>query len=654
MKVLIAKGVTQAVGETLDLSWREFCVMVHEQNRTISDESSESKREGRWFSACEYAGNHRRRENLNGRCWAVVADLDGVHDTAGVEKALARWEYIAWTTWSSTPAVPRWRVVIPIEGGCEPAAFAKLAGRVLREVEGLAKIDQRSYTAEQLWFFPEHKRSMAREHVIWMNVGSPIRGGHLIEVDFTGVKLVTRPGEIERGGRNEALVRRLAMADALRCEDRAELRELALGWNSRLKEPMSAKEVNEVVRKTWNWMQRGAGVQRRAEAWRRVSDDIELPKIGTSLMSSAIRDALMPESIVGDFLYPGATMISAKMKEGKSFLAMQLALSVATGTPFLGGDKHDGFLVRAKKKVVVMTLEDTAGGIQHRFYGNLAAGHLATPAGDDVVLVFAEDLEKLRAEMPDKMPGVAIFENLVQRWYNQGYRVIAIDPLRVFEATLGVSDYPGTFGGMNVHARDFQTMRYFTSLAQQYDDLSFLISMHHGKNKSGHEATDPGDMIAGTTGFGAGAITTISLLPIPATLEAGDEDAEGYTSKRRELYIHGRYTRECRMLIEQDKGTGVWKAIGKVADEMMSNDREQYFRAMIELGGADRWLLAKEIAKAVGTKEVSVHKMLKRALMKGSTYNGWRLQIKRGPGGGYRLIAAGGGKSRWLLGDGAK
>ncbi len=103
------------------------------------------------------------------------------------------------------------------------------------------------------------------------------------------------------------------------------------------------------------------------------------------------------------------------------------------------------------------------------------------------------------------------------------------------------------------------------------------------------------------------------------------------------------------MLIEQDKVTGVWKAIGKVDEEMMTSSREQYFRAMIELGGADKWLTTKDIARAVGgVKEVSVHKMLRRALLKGSTYNGWRIISKKGPGGGYRLQTVGAGKAGWL------
>jgi hypothetical protein len=164
--------------------------------------------------------------------------------------------------------------------------------------------------------------------------------------------------------------------------------------------------------------------------------------------------------------------------------------------------------------------------------------------------------------------------------------------------------------------------------------------MHHGKNKRDHDATDPGDMIAGTTGFGAGAITTISLLPIPEQLNAEEDQASGFIAKRRELYLHGRYTREQRLLIEQDANTGVWRALGSIADELMGHDRQKYFEALMAAGGTSKWVSAEEIARMAGgrTKPGTIHKVLSRARRSGNTYLGWKLAIKRGVAGGYRLM----------------
>lgn len=637
MKLLVSQGVTNAHGKTHDVSWEGFCDLVDLHNVARSDETETEKRAGLWFSTAPYRNDHRRRENLIGKSWAIVADLDAVRDASGIEKALARYEYIAWTTWKSTPEKPRWRVVIPIEGGIEPDRFRPLVERVLAPIRKMASIDDRSFMPEQLWFFPWHKRSQHKNHTVWRNSGKWVYDSQVLTVDFTGVRLASKPESIGKGERNSTLVVRLGEADALRCESMDEMLDLAMEWNKRLKEPMSRKEVLGVVRKKWKWMQRGEGLQRRAEAWRGHVKLEDMEDIGVGLMSNEIRTAKLPDSLVGDFLYPGATMISAKMKEGKSFLAMQLALAVATGEPFLKGPKHAGFDIKQTRKAVIIAGEDTAGGIGHRFMGSIAAGYLPTLENpDDIKIVFNDDLDNLRKSHA-RVPGLALFETLVARWYEQGYRIIAIDPLRVLEAALMIDEYPGTSRGMNAHAKDFQTMRYYTKVAQGYDDLIILVSMHHGKNKRDHDAMDPGDMIAGTTGFGAGAITTISLLPIPEQLGA-EEDRNGMIAKRRELYFHGRYTREQRLLIEQSVSTGVWTALGNVADEMMGQERVKYFEALLNMNGNTRWVSAEEIAKRVGrTRPNTVHKVLNRARRDGNTYMGWKLIVKRGVNGGYRL-----------------
>jgi hypothetical protein len=658
VKVLTAVGVTQAHGKQMDLEWPEFKDLVRLQNNPRNVETDSEKRASSWFSLAEYRGGHRRRENLIGRPEAIVADLDRVDDPAGVLKALKPYEYIAWDTWNSTPEHPRWRVVLPVRDGVSKGAFSRLVEQTLQPLNGYAKIDPKSMTPEQLWFFPVHKQSQRRHHRVWENHGSWIDGasvsgvrkvtstkGNLIHVDFTGVVNVTRPEGVGKGDRNNSLVRRLTLNDALLCESKGELEELAREWNERLTDPMDRREVMGIVRKTWNWMQRGSGVAKRAEAWKASKEAVEVGTTGVGMFGAETTRAEMPDSLVGDFLYPGATMLSAKMKEGKSYLAMQLALSVVSGVAFLRGKEHDGFAVNRKVKSVVLALEDSPAGINHRFHGNIAAGHLPRPGGKDgtdLLIVYLEQLEKLRAGHSRKIDGRTLFEGLVQAWYNKGYRLIFIDPLAAMEAALGINGYPGTEGVKNIHKLDFLTMRYFTSLAQRYDDMHFVISMHHGKSKTGHDEQDPGDMIAGTTGFGAGAVTTISLLPIPGTLEAQDEDEEGVT-KRRTLYIHGRYTREHRLLVEQDKKLGIWRCLGKVSDNMVSDAQEKYFRAMVELGAEDAPVTGEAIRKQLGNSVSlhSVHVTLKRAINKGIVVFGKRCWAKKGPGGGYRLRAVG-------------
>lgn len=635
MKITLGQGVTNPVGKTLDVSWDQFLQLVRSHSVPRKRELDEEKRSAPWFSMVEYRRGHRRRENIAGRVWAIATDLDAVHDARAVERALDRWEYIAWTTWSSTPEEPRWRIVLPIDGGVASDRFGALVDRILDPLKSSAEVDARSRMPEQLWFLPWYRASQKENHRVWRHSGKWISPG--IVVNFAGVKLAHKAEEIGEGDRNNMLLLRLGEADALRCQSQSDLREIALEWNDRLKNPLKRKEVLDVVRKKWNWLQRGEGVVRRAEAWRGYVNGIELPRIGVGLTSDAIRTAKLPVPICGDFIYPGATIMSAKMKEGKSFLTMQLALSLAAGVPFLKSEKHPGFPTAHRFKTVIIAGEDTQGGISKRFLGSMAAGHLPSPVKvSDISLVFNDDLDVIR-EAEKNIPGIILFERLVERWYKEGYRVIAIDPLRVLEGALGIDQYPGVAGMRDIHVRDFQVMRYYTRLAQRYEDLCILVSLHHGKGGRDKDSQDPGDMIAGTTGYGAGAITTISVLPLPTTLDqvfVGDEEY-----KYREFYVHGRHTQEQRYLIRQDLKTGIWEAVSTVQDSYMNNSRAKYFEALLELGGADRWVKGHLIARECEVKKVTVHHVLRRCLSE--TYRGYRLSIKKGPMGGYRLFSTG-------------
>lgn len=646
MKLLLSKGATQASGKQLDLTWDEFIELMQSQNKAQGDESDKTKSEAVWFSAAEYKKHHRRRENIIGRPWAIVADLDRVDHPEKVKKALSKYEYLAWTTWSSTPEVPRWRVVLPVRDGVDVEQFAGVVDTVLRPLNGYAKIDPKSRTPEQLWFAPIHKKSQKAQHRLWHNHGDWVKPSHesvektiasnIITVDFTGVVNVNRPEGIGKGDRNNALVKRLGMHDALLCTDKRELSDIAFEWNQRLKDPMDRREVLSVVRKTWNWMQVGTGVQKRAEAHRVARAEIEIDSIGVGVLDRSIATAKMPDSLVGDFLFPGATILSAKMKEGKSYLSMQLSMAVASGGAFLAGEKHPGFPVSRSVKAIILALEDTPAGINHRFHGNIAAGHLPRIVGDRVSLVFDEDLRREREKVSKRVNGTTLFEAMVQQWYNRGFRVICVDPLAVLEASLGMT-YPGG-ETRNVHTADFLKVRYFTQLAQQYDDLHFILSMHHGKNKTGQNKEDPMDAIAGTTGLGAGAVTTIALMPIENSLEATDEDGEGRVSKRRTLDFLGRYTRQDRVLIEQHKVTGLWSVIGRTADEKVTSVRQEYFKGLMELGADENWVTGDALKKYIGRTHVkTIHQVLKRCVRDGTICFDRKIIVKRGLHGGYQL-----------------
>jgi hypothetical protein len=158
--------------------------------------------------------------------------------------------------------------------------------------------------------------------------------------------------------------------------------------------------------------------------------------------------------------------------------------------------------------------------------------------------------------------------------------------------------------------------------------------MHHGKNKRDHDASDPGDMIAGTTGLGAGAMTTISLLPLAVRRGEETDDVEG--PKRRELYVHGRLTRKKRLLIEQDEKTGLWKCGGDIVEQALSEVREAYFEALMSLGAQEHTVSAEDVSKEMGRRRDTVHKVLRRMARGAAVWSGLRVIVQHGRG--YRLV----------------
>lgn len=615
-------------GETHDWDWGEFCAWVQKCSVPQKNESEARKRQAPSFSLQGYKGGYRNAANALHVYKAIGLDLDQVLEPGLALERLAEYSYIAWTTWKSEPGRERWRVVIELAREVDHAGLVRLVDRMQRELEGCAVIDRPSCVDKaRLWFAPWYRAS-AEGHRVWVNEGTPLRSSALV-IDFTGVTVAKRPEDVQEGSRNTLLAQYLRSSELSGCGSLDDVRAAARAWNKRLPEPLPRREVLDTARKAWDYWNRPEGLRRRQLAARKKGEPATTGAIGRSLMSDEIMKATIPESLVGDFLYPGATILSAKMKEGKSFLMMQLALAVATGKPFLTGRSFPGFAVSRRARAVLFAGEDTGGGIRKRFVGSILAGHLPNPR-EWLQVIFPEDLERERDQQPDT-DGISILEAFVARHYEQGMRLLVIDPLRVLEAILKLK-YPDVEQRGNVHTADFLTVRYYTRLAQRFGDLAIIISMHHGKTKK--DITDPQDMIAGTSGFGAGAMATLALIPAPAQLSEDDDDAP----KVRELYIHGRYTREARLLLEQDKDTGIWAVTGTVRDTTMREERRDYFEALIELGAKGDWVTAEAVAKELGRRRDTVHKMLRRMHEKRETYKGQRIGKKKGPGGGYRLF----------------
>lgn len=234
-----------------------------------------------------------------------------------------------------------------------------------------------------------------------------------------------------------------------------------------------------------------------------------------------------PKFIVPGYVGEGLTILAGRPKIGKSWLALNIAVAVATGSLVLGSVQVEG------GDVLYMALEDTRRRLQVRLKQVLDRDEV--PAS----LHFATECPRIDEKA---------FERQLDDWLDsqENPRLIIIDvytkvrPPAVSKETPYESDY-----------------RALSPLKRYADsrNVSVLI-VHHTRKMS---AQDPFDTISGTTGFTGAADAALVL--------ASDED--GVT-----LYGRGRDVEEVSTAVEFEKKTGRWVALGDREDVRRSEPRK--------------------------------------------------------------------------------
>ena len=178
---------------------------------------------------------------------------------------------------------------------------------------------------------------------------------------------------------------------------------------------------------------------------------------------------LPPRPIIEDLLYEGMLLFGGKSKRGKSWLMLDLAISVATGTPVWG---H--FAVSEPQPVLYISLEDGRGRIKQRVDeirpGVRARGYLQFLF--NFPILDRGGLEKLRGYME-----------------NGRYRLIIIDVLAKIE--------PAGKGGNEKTYLEIYEM--FTPLQDLRRDNPLCVAMITHLRKA--EAEDIFDTLHGSVGY---------------------------------------------------------------------------------------------------------------------------------------------------------
>ncbi len=194
-----------------------------------------------------------------------------------------------------------------------------------------------------------------------------------------------------------------------------------------------------------------------------------------------------PRQIVEGLIVPGVTLLVGASKIGKSWLVLDMCLSIALGKSFLDRATERG-------RVWYFALEDSAYRMKKRLM-RLSGGAVNADAAD---LTFIFESPTIDEGFLDRLSS-AFDKNVKENNAHLNPSVIVIDTLQVIRGISG--------GGVNAYAADYRFMRLLKGFASRY---SVAVVLVHHTNKL-RQTDDPYEKVSGSTGLMGAADTTLLL-----------------------------------------------------------------------------------------------------------------------------------------------
>jgi AAA domain len=271
--------------------------------------------------------------------------------------------------------------------------------------------------------------------------------------------------------------------------------------------------------------------------------------------------------VVNGFVPEGLTLLAAKPKTGKSWLCIDIAVAVASGSVAMGVKRV------AAGDVLYLALEDGERRLQDRIGQVLQGGpsprrlEIATrwPKLDESGL---EELEGWLDRHPDA-------------------RLIIIDTLQ------RVRQVPRS---RNVYKEDYEALQGLASMS--HHRRIAIIVVHHARKA---EAEDPLDTISGSTGLSAAADGALVMKRRRGANEAT-------------LSVVNRDSVDQELAIQFDRTSCTWRILGR-ADEHQESATRLEIKSLLE--AADETMSPKEIAEALGRNPATTRVMLPKMLADG-------------------------------------
>lgn len=471
----------------------------------------------------------------------TVADFETINDAV----------FCCHTTHTSTEDSLRLRWVFPLSRPVTPEEYKLIAGEICKWV-GVETIDETTDQPERLMFWPSV--SFDADFRFWeggtklLDPDEILDGLDTIPAVQTPQKdTIQKTGEqlvVPEGNRNKTV---FSFAATLRGAglDYQGIRSMVSDYNERYcTTPLPEEELDTICRSVCGRYSPGASVAvTLRDAWDDFNDlgewkESKPKKIeklqGESMASLALRYIPPQKFVVPGLIPSGLTILASPPKFGKSWMCLDLAISVATGTEFMGIETNrDG--------VIYLALEDGDRRLQER--GKKVANGRDLP--ENLILV---------KEAPILADGLLPQLNAMVEEAGISVGMIIIDTLQKVRGPAGKTE--------GVYGYDYRELGQLQQFALDRDVA--LVIVHH-LNKGGDDS-DFVSRLNGSTGVSGAADSIITLT---RTSRGSDET---------KMSITGRDVQERVLIIQMDWSNYRWILLGDEKD--VERDREDIdFRA---------------------------------------------------------------------------
>jgi hypothetical protein len=570
-----------------------------------------------------------------------IACLIGDHDasTMGLQDARQRLEAagvaaVLYTTPRHTPERPRWRVIVPLKRPVVRARGVDLVKTYrklclhLDALLGGGVLAGESFKVAQSFYFGKVKGVVyetAESKGAPFNPKAKLLESPKAELHKVGddVPDDALEASIMSGDNIHEAMNRLVARLLARNMDARQVKQyiMALGRASGRDAERIAALDGEVQRSIdgalskgfspgHNVVQLGERIKAKLSVVKTEQDEAETPEEDDGLVLDMVdSDDLLarhfdpPEYVIDGTiqLTPGAWLLAGKPKQGKTWLAMNLACAVGTGTEYC-----DSVCSDRNARALYIALDDTS---KERFQRRLKE-MLPSGVAHRLTTIFA--LGSKYASSLDLLSGV-----IEQR---PEIRFIVIDTLSAFRQKTR-SDNP--------YQQEYDELQAINNWAHKHKVV--VVVVHHLR-KGNIETDNPFESISGTLGLQGGVDGMIVLHRKDDTSEVD----EALSEKLGAIWFKGRDVEETGFGARLADGR--WTKYGSVADVFQAGTKREIINVMKTEPA--RWWTSKEVHAAgdFSCKAEGVQRAMGRMVKKGEL-EGHRgaLPGKSGGGGGFRL-----------------